>query len=385
MNNGVATYNERSWAIDLIGHLKQLATRDNRSIKDAGGEQTIKAGGGSLFPDVLLFGDRATTRILQGLELKMPDTGIDNAEFRENAETKARTLGLDSFLLWNVSHAHLYVRDVSTDTFVLSRAWDTLADITTRTAVVRNRARWEAMAETILGYLNNLFDRGTLQGRQFIDAYRSGGVTALIMENAGQVAEALIEASKRDSRLRAEMILWWNRYQTEYAGGTMEQVLAQVVISNWIGKILFGHIIREKDVRTQRVAAIGDETTPAEALVLFRQLSEDCNFWTIFSDSIGLETIPRGAWEQFNRLLSDLRVGSVEQAQLSDVLEATVEVAVRKLRGQYPTPVELARLLVNLCVRNTVDDRVLDPCCGSGTIAHAAVELDEHTTAYLPT
>ena len=376
--SAVATrYNERSWAIDLIGHLKHLANRDNRSIKDAGGEQTVKAEGGSLFPDVLLFGDRATARILQGWELKMPDTGIDDAEFRENAEIKARALGLDSFLLWNVSHAHLYVRDAATDAFVRSHTWDDLADITTRTAVVRNRTRWEALAEAIFGHLSDLFDRGTLQGRQFIDAYRSGGVTALIMENAGQVAEALIEASRRDGALRAEMILWWNRYQAEYAGSTMERVLAQAVISNWIGKILFGHILREKDARAQRVATIDDGTTPAEALALFQQLSEDCNFWTIFSNSIGLGAIPNGVWvqlKQFNRLLSDLRVGSVDQRQLSNVLEATVEVAVRKLRGQYPTPIELARLLVNLCVRDTADDRVLDPCCGSGTIARAAME-----------
>ena len=41
-------------------HLKHLASQNNRSIKDAGGEQTVKAEGGSLFPDVLLFGDRAT-------------------------------------------------------------------------------------------------------------------------------------------------------------------------------------------------------------------------------------------------------------------------------------------------------------------------------------
>ncbi len=377
MSARAATYNERSWAIDLIGHLKHLAIRDNRSIKDAGGEQTIKAEGGSLFPDVLLFGDRATARILQGWELKMPDTGIDDAEFRENAETKARALGLDSFLLWNVSHAHLYVRDATTDAFVRSHVWSDLADITTRPAVIRHRARWEAMAEAIFGYLNDLFDRGTLQGRQFIDAYRSGGVTALIMENAGQVAEALVEASRRDATLRAEMTLWWHRYQAEYAGGTMEQVLAQAVISNWIGKILFGHILREKDDRARHLATIGDETTPAQALILFRRLSEDCNFWTIFSDSIGLGAIPDRAWEQlkqFNALLSDLRIGSVDQGQLSNVLEATVEVAVRKLRGQYPTPTELARLLVNLCVRNTIDDRVLDPCCGGGTIARAAME-----------
>ena len=34
-------YNERSWAIDLIGHLKQLAQERDRPIKDAGGEQTL--------------------------------------------------------------------------------------------------------------------------------------------------------------------------------------------------------------------------------------------------------------------------------------------------------------------------------------------------------
>lgn len=378
MTRPMANYNERSWAIDLIGYLKRLTTQQNRSIKDVGGEQTVRIEGGILFPDVLLFGDRATARILQGWELKMPDTEIDNADFRDNAETKARALGLDSFLLWNVSHAHLYIRDTATDTFVLQQTWSELSDITARAGVVNNRQRWEALAETILGHLNDLFDNETLEGRQFIDAYESGGVTGLIMENAGQVAEALVEASRRDATLRSEMILWWERYQTEYAHGTMEQVLAQVVISNWIGKILFAHILREQDVRAQRIASIDEETTPAEALALFRELSEDCNFWNIFSDSaIGLEVMPNGVWNhlrQFNRLLSDLRVGSVDQGQLSRVLEATVDVAVRKLRGQYPTPIELARLLASLCVRNSVDDRILDPCCGSGTIARAVME-----------
>lgn len=377
MSGPTANYNERSWAIDLIGHLKQLATRDNRSIKDAGGEQTIKAEGGGLFPDVLLFGDRTTARILQGWELKMPDTGIDDAEFRENAETKARALGLDSFLLWNVTYARLYVRDQETDEFERTETWDDLADIQTRASVVGKRDRWEALAEKIFGHLNDLFDRGSLEGRQFIDAYRSGGVTALIMENAGLVAEALTNAARRDGILRAEMTLWWDRYRAEYAEGTKEQVLAQAVISNWIGKILFGHILREKDIRAWRVAAIDDETTPDEALELFRKLSEDCNFLTIFSDSVGLRVIPESVWGQllqFNRLLSDLRVGSVDQGQLSGVLEATVEVAVRKLRGQYPTPIELAQLLTYLCIRDAVDDRVLDPCCGSGTIARASIE-----------
>lgn len=377
MSSAMATYNERSWAIDLIGHLKHLAAQTNRSIKDAGGEQTIRTEGGSLFPDVLLFGDRVTARILQGWELKMPDTDIYDAELRENAEAKARALGLESFLLWNVSHAHLYVQNPDGGEFERLHAWADLSDITTRVAVVQNRGRWEALAAEIFSHLNDMFDRGTLRGRQFIDAYRSGGVTALIMENAGQVEEALNSAANQDALLRAEMTLWWDRYRAEYAGGSMVQVLAKAVISNWIGKILFGQILREKDARAQRVEAISDDMTPDKALNLFRELSEDCNFWTIFSNSLALSAIPESVWnqlKQFNHLLSDLRVGSVDQAQLSTVLEATVEVAVRKLRGQYTTPIELARLLVCLCVRNIEEDRLLDPCCGSGTIVRAALE-----------
>ena len=119
----MAGYNERSWAIDLIGHLKSIAARQNRSIRDAGGEQTVKAEGGSLFPDVLLFGDRATARILQGWELKMPDTEIDDPEFRRNAEIKADALGLDSFLLWNVTRARLYVREDLNGEFNLASEW----------------------------------------------------------------------------------------------------------------------------------------------------------------------------------------------------------------------------------------------------------------------
>ena len=370
-------YNERSWAIDLIGYLKQLARQNDRSIKDAGGEHTIHAEGGTLFPDVLLFGDRSTARILQGWELKMPDTRIHDADFRQNAEAKARALGLDSFLLWNVSIAHLYVRLQETENYVLENTWSDLSDITDRASVVPNRQRWKRLAADIVSYLNDLFDRGVLEGRPFIDSYSSGGITALIMENTGLVEHALKESSKHDAQLRTEMILWWNRYQTEYIGTTKELVLAQAVISNWIGKLLFAHILRENDARARCIADIREHTTPSEALQLFRKLSHDCNFWTIFSNSLGLSALPAKPWrelKQFNRLLTDLRVGSVGQGQLGEILEATVEVARRKLRGQYPTPMPLARILVNLCIRDIVADRLLDPCCGSGTIARAALE-----------
>ena len=371
------TYNEPSWAIDLIAHLKDLARQGERPIKDAGGEQTIYAEGRPAFPDVLLFGDTSSARILQGWELKMPDTSIQDPEFRQNAETKARALGLDSFLLWNVTVAQLYVKHPSSENYELETTWSELSDITDRESVLPNRHRWQQVATNIVGYLNDLFDRGVLEGLPFIESYRTGGITALIMQNAGVVEHALRQRATRDNIFRAEMTLWWLRYQREYLGTRMELVLARAVLANWVAKILFAHILRETDSRARSIAGIQDETTPTQALQLFQQLSVDCNFWTIFSSSLALSALPDRPWrdlQQFNKLLTALRVGSVDQGQLGGILEATAEVARRRLRGQYPTPMPLARILADLCLRDIVSDRILDPCCGSGTIARAALE-----------
>ncbi len=83
-------YNERTWAIDLIAHIKEVACMENRAIQDAGGEQTIRSKGGSLFPDVLLFGAQSAAIILQGWELKVPDTNIDDSDLYQNAVRKAK-------------------------------------------------------------------------------------------------------------------------------------------------------------------------------------------------------------------------------------------------------------------------------------------------------
>lgn len=373
-----ARYNERSFAIDLIGHLKIAISKVNRPVKDAGGEHTVSGEGGSLFPDVLLFGDRSNAVIMQGWELKMPDTSIDDVDFRENAEMKARILGLDSYLLWNVTIARLYRLDPTSDRFTIYREWNDLSDITTRKMVVPNKARWEALAEKILVELNDLLSDGYIQGRPFIESYRTGGITNLLLTNAPELEASLKKASISDTDFDAEMEQWWISHGAEYFKGTREAVLAQAILSNWIAKFMFANILREQDDRARAIETVEDETTPDEALEIFKRLSEEINFWTIFSDFIGLEKVTPQAWDhllQFNGLLRDLRVGSVDQAQLSDILETTVEVTTRKLRGQYPTPLGLARLLARLATKDISQDRVIDPCCGSGTIARANAEL----------
>ena len=84
------TYNERSWAIDVISEINLHLANKRWHFKSAGGESTISNDESSLFPDVLIFKDPSKEIILQGWELKMPDTEINDAELLRNAVKKAK-------------------------------------------------------------------------------------------------------------------------------------------------------------------------------------------------------------------------------------------------------------------------------------------------------
>ncbi len=381
-----AKYNERSWAIDLIGHIKLISCTINRVIKDAGGEHSINTGSESLFPDVLLFGDKANASILQGWELKMPDTKIDDLEFYNNAKKKAITLGLNSFVLWNVSCARLFLKDTQTGDFVVIKEWDDLKYVVKREDVISNKLNWEKLAEKILLFINDLLENGKILGKDFVESYKNGGIPAIILENAPDLASKLSQEIKHNSDFRNKITIWWELYESEYERDKKEIVLAKSIITNWIVKFIFSNLLREHDLRAKIVENIRINTSPEEALIIFKQLSEECNFWTVFSHSLGLEKITDRAWTQlleFNQLLCDLNIGSIDQSQLSELLEATVDVSVRKVKGQYSTPKSVAKLLVHLCIRDIPQSRFLDPCCGSGTIAREAIALkSEYNTDY---
>src|SRR5690606_26085747 len=89
------TYNERSWAIDVISEISLHLANKSWHFKSAGGESTISNEKSSLFPDVLIFKDQTRNIILQGWELKMPDTPINDAELISNAIKKAKILQRD--------------------------------------------------------------------------------------------------------------------------------------------------------------------------------------------------------------------------------------------------------------------------------------------------
>lgn len=372
------TDNERSWGLDLISHINEVVRGRDTRVRRAGGEKSLRAGDRSLFPDVLLYGDVAGTEVLQGWELKYPDTSIDDPALHENAAKKAVALGLSSYLVWNVRCAQLCVRDAA-GKFVCVESWDDLVDITTREEVRHAEQRWKQMAEAIVDDLNDRFVHGMLVGRPIAAALQSDGIVSLLLSRPVELANTLRDAASRDQQLEADLQLWWDlhRHEYDYRGSHRTEALAQLNLFNWIAKLHLAHVLQRTTSAAAAVNAFSSDLSPLQALQEFERMSQTCDFAAVFTQTLGQEHIPPETWKdllELNDLLASLRVSQLSQRELSDVMEASVIAPFRKRRGQYTTPPTLAQLLVRICVDDVVEDRVLDPCCGSGTIVRAALE-----------
>ncbi len=375
-----ARYNERAWAIDVISVIKGITVNSSRIIRNAGGEFNIGDQSRSLFPDVLLFGDEEEAAVLQGWELKFPDTSLSDPEFKLNAEQKARKLGLNSFVLWNVREAELFVQ-AERGEFKEHKRWLACRSVLVREDVQKTRREWTGFIETLVEELNEFFERGVARGRKLIEAISSENIAEYIFELAPSTAAFIRWQCARDADLEAEIYLWWRQAKLEYAGESEPYPsLAKIVLMVWMNRFLFAHLIK----RTYKMAEAVEKIKgidPKAALKIFRRITEQSDFRTIFfsTDFRAEVFIPEDAWArlcEYNNFLSEFTFKTLDQAVLKDLLEKTVERSRRKALGQFVTPKAVAQMLVRL----TMDDRtknMIDPCCGSGTIARAAAELKE--------
>lgn len=375
------TYNERSWAIDVISSIEVFLANKSWHFKGASGESTISNNKKSLFPDVLLFKDLTKDIIVQGWELKMPDTQINDAELINNAIKKAKILKRDSFILWNVRSAVLYIRNG--DTFEIHKSWNDI-NINSRLEVKPKEQLWKDLLFEILADLNSFFESGEISEVTSQEILSIDEVIDVVLENTNNTAETLKINARTTRQLDAEINLWWSSSSNEY-GFTSSQTehklptLSMVVLTDWVFKIIFAHILKKHFNEAKEIENIERSTSIIEAMEILTSISEKCNFWNIFSPNLGQQFISETAWNQLTELnlfLSTINIDAIEIEILHQLLQNTVATAKRKVAGQFSTPKKLADLLTRL----TIDDKtkiVIDPCCGTGTIIKQAYALKE--------
>ena len=373
--SSTVTYNERSWAIDIIAEITVYSSSRSQIIKRAGGESTINTGRKRLFPDVLLYGENSD--ILMGWELKMPDTSISDQDFIDNATMKAEILRLNSFLLWNGQSAILY--KLNDDTYKPFKSWDTSHGgiIKNRITVENNRALWTSSLHDILKELNAFLESGDIKKRRLIESFKDSSIMEFILKNSSTNAKALETAARTDSIFEAEANIWWRISRYEYPHHDKWEILSEIILVNWINKFLFAHMLTAYRDEAKVIYSIDYRLTPSQAADIFKDISSTCDFWNIFQPQLGEKYILPDSWNeiiQLNQLLKDIELASISQDLLQSLLENVIYSSKRKVAGQYTTPMFLARLLVLLTLNNKTET-IHDPCCGTGTIPRAAYDI----------
>ena len=366
---GVA-YNERSWAIDVISYINQFVGKRKIEIKRAGGENSLKVDEDTLFPDILLFGDENEGKILQGWELKFPDTPISDPEFINNAKRKALSLQLNSFILWNVTNVVLYLIK-SDGSLEILRSWNNLADIIHRENVFPERRRILSTIDEIIPTVNGFFSSGVIKTTSVSSVLTSESMFNIIQKNVNRYAEDLADYALKDKNFSDEITIWWRYAKTDFPGeGNKYLVLARNNLFFLLNKIVFAHLLKSFNKNANLIDEIKDKSSIDEATNIFNQISKSCDFWDIFNNNIGEKVIKPLIWNDFikiNQLLKEFQIQNIDRPFLQNVLNNLIAKNKRKIAGQYATPQNLAKLLVQLTLLDR-NSQCLDPCCGSGTI-----------------
>lgn len=369
-------YNERAWGIDLISKINTYTQKNQRKIVRASGEHSLHSGAKrTLFPDVLLFGDTYSGIVRQGWELKTPETCVYDKEVIDNAIEKAKRLGTDSFLIWNVKKAVLYKLENGIAT--VFKEWDELP-IHSRKDIKENEQLWSSLLEKILDDLNDYFDKGYISSTKFEDTINTDFISKFISQYEGVSADSIRKYAAQYALFEAEITDWWLSNKSEYEKD-MDKFLAlsRFIITNWINKIFFAHYLKTYYNTANEIDKISTDTSIEEALKICNYITSHNDFMQIFNNCIGYNKIGEETWAaicQLNMFLVDYRLNLINQELLQNTLEQILNQNRRKIAGQYCTPPNLARLLTNVVLEDRTKT-VYDPCCGTGTIIKEVYNL----------
>ena len=241
------------------------------------------------------------------------------------------------------------------------------------------RSDWERLLEEIILEINCYFASGQFRNATLGDIISESTITTLIQRNKEVIADSLKTAAFRDAVMAAYIDSWWSGVKSEYEHDETDKykAYAKTIILNWANRIIFAHIIKNRQNGALIINELDYDTTPSEANEIFKKITSRCDFYNVFSAIRYDDILPEMSWQDFVEFSNFLKNNGIEQLNqeaLQNILEGSVATSKRAINGQYTTPPELAKLLVRLTVKNWTDT-ILDCCCGTGTIPKAAIQI----------
>ena len=155
---------------------------------------------------MLLFGDVSKRLIIQGWELKTPETDIADVKLLANAKEKARRMDTRSFLVWNGRVAVLYVLDPDEE-WRESCRWIDPA-ITSRETLDRMPEVWKSTLQSIILKIEELVSKGPILSAARTTDQLDSLVTAVLNATQNPIEESLHRQYVSNGKFRASLDAW---------------------------------------------------------------------------------------------------------------------------------------------------------------------------------
>ncbi|MDR3365883.1 MAG: N-6 DNA methylase [Prevotellaceae bacterium] len=386
--------NERDWAGQLISWIKSAIESGTTVFEDATNDTGIKTESGKTkFPDILLFTDKISGIILNGWELKFPDTAVDDEAMLENALEKAQKLKADSFVTWNGAQAVIWkinAGDYSVESLTKIKEYSKERTITVRDDLAdpikfgQNEPFLRHRANELLYDLEQLYLKGKLKSAINITGNIIEAVYKASYVIIPQFQAAIIARKGSNSDFRKEFNQWkiYEKSTLKILASSSrraetvvpEQVLAKFTFYNLIGKILFYITLCENlrgeldNIDVKKASSI--KATLFSYFDKAKVIDYQAIFKPYFTDNIEYSDATSNALLILIQVFTqfDLRVLPTEV--IGNVLENLVPKEEKQKFGQYFTPETLANLVAFPTVQ-TNQDYLFDPTSGTGTFLNA--------------
>ena len=248
----------------------------------------------------------------------------------------------------------------------------------TREDVYKRPDIWKTAIETIIEKLNTFFKSGRITTISATDVFSDKGLISLVLSSQAEVTIFLEKEITRNVKLDSAINMWWKCVHKEYPGySTPYTPLAFSIILKWFNRFVFSNILYAYGKISQTKPILPADVSISSAIEVFKEISSKSDYWNVLGPSEFDKFLPDSVWKKllsiFN-LLQDYDFSQIDKSILSEIIQSTVLISIKKAAGLFSTPQNVAELLVRLAMWKK-DSEVIDPFCGTGTIVKNILEV----------
>ncbi|MCR4293798.1 MAG: N-6 DNA methylase [Candidatus Kuenenia sp.] len=362
----------------VISWLNAVISYGSYPFDIASSETSVKVSSTTTnFPDIQIWLNRASSIGFCGWELKTPETPADDKTLLENAASKAMSMNADYFVTWNMRDAIIWRTPKRNEKVTHEHRLKTYPSLLPVTEVndlwvVPKQELLKGRAREILHDLSVLHRDGHLHLVDVDSTFFVHILTEAVKSLIPHIHQSLVTKMGKDKRFKEGLFDWAVKQAiANYDDPAFYETVSRQVVYRLIGKVLFYLTLRRfrSDLPAMHLTDINPSQINErlkEYFEIARQIDYQAVFEYDFTDSI---PIPPSGVEPLAALIEDLNrfnFSHMPHDVVGNVFEKLIPPEDRHALGQFFTREELVDLINAFCIQ-TVNAKVIDPTCGTGT------------------